>query len=167
MSTSSLPSFIKIHPAVLKKRSKMWNVYGRTDGRRTDDGRCAMTIAHSSLRLRWAKKTRCVCETICPNSNKVWKKLSYFYYNKGHSLIKAHKVILSGGIKIIYCCDCFSGVVVHKSVGCSLSFLKRFQPLPLGHRLNSPVWPRGPVCHTHRITGRISSVSGIYQEPYL
>ena len=27
----------------------------RTDGR-TDDGRCAMTIAHSSLRLRWAKK---------------------------------------------------------------------------------------------------------------
>ena len=34
----------------------------RTDGRRTpddgrtDDGRCAMTIAHLSLRLRWAKK---------------------------------------------------------------------------------------------------------------
>ena len=28
-----------------------------TDGR-TDDGRCAMTIAHSSLRLRWAKKGR-------------------------------------------------------------------------------------------------------------
>ena len=34
---------------------------GRTDGGtddddgRTDDGRCAMTIAHSSLRLRWAK----------------------------------------------------------------------------------------------------------------
>ena len=34
----------------------------RTDGRtdddddgRTDDGRCAITIAHSSLRLRWAK----------------------------------------------------------------------------------------------------------------
>ena len=31
-----------------------------TDGR-TDDGRCAMTIAHSSLRLRWAKNWR-----ICP-----------------------------------------------------------------------------------------------------
>ena len=35
----------------------------RTDGRRTtdgrtDDGRCAMTIAHSSLRLRWAKKLK-------------------------------------------------------------------------------------------------------------
>ena len=32
---------------------------GRTDrqtDRRTDDGGCAMTIAHSSLRLRWAKK---------------------------------------------------------------------------------------------------------------
>ena len=26
------------------------------DDGRTDDGRCAMTIAHSSLRLRWAKK---------------------------------------------------------------------------------------------------------------
>ena len=54
MSTSSLPCFIKIHPAVLEKKSKMWKVYGRTD-RRTDDGRCAMTIAHSSLRLKWAK----------------------------------------------------------------------------------------------------------------
>ena len=28
----------------------------RTTDERTDDGRCAMTIAHSSLRLRWAKK---------------------------------------------------------------------------------------------------------------
>ena len=59
MSTSSLPSFIKIHQAVLEKKSKMWKVYGRTtdDGRRTD-GRCAMKIAHSSLRLRWAKNQK-------------------------------------------------------------------------------------------------------------
>ena len=62
MSTSSLPSFIKIHLAVLEKKSKMWKVYGwrkttTTDGR-TDDGRCAMTIAHSSLWLRWAKNVR-------------------------------------------------------------------------------------------------------------
>ena len=62
MSTSSLPSFIKIHLVVLEKKSKMWKVYGRTtttttDGR-TDAGRCAMTIAHSSLRLRWAKKSK-------------------------------------------------------------------------------------------------------------
>ena len=28
---------------------------GRTTDGRTDDGRCTMTIAHSSLRLRWAK----------------------------------------------------------------------------------------------------------------
>ena len=36
----------------------------RTDGR-TDDGRCAMTIAHSSLRLRWAKKGGpCRCRTV-------------------------------------------------------------------------------------------------------
>ena len=34
----------------------------RTDGR-TDDGRCAMTIAHSSLRLRWAKNV--TCANIC------------------------------------------------------------------------------------------------------
>ena len=71
MSTSSLPSFIKIHLVVLEKL-KMWKVYGRTtddddDGRtdgRTDDGRCAMTIAHSSLRLRWAKNVeqfQCDC----------------------------------------------------------------------------------------------------------
>ena len=51
MSTSSLPSFIKIHEAVLEKKSKMWKVYA---GRRTE----AMTIAHSSLRLRWAKKVK-------------------------------------------------------------------------------------------------------------
>ena len=65
MSTSSIPSFIKIHQAVLEKKLKMWKVYarrtdGRTDGR-TDDGRCAMTIAHSSLWLRWAKKTKNKC----------------------------------------------------------------------------------------------------------
>ena len=60
MSTSCIPSFVKIHPVVLEKKSKMWKVYaGRTDRRtdgRTDDGRCAMTIAHLSLRLRWAKQ---------------------------------------------------------------------------------------------------------------
>ena len=37
MSTSSLPSFIKIHQAVLEKKSKMWKVYGRKDD--DDDGR--------------------------------------------------------------------------------------------------------------------------------
>ena len=37
--------------------SLRWTPDGRTpDGRRTDDGRCAMTIAHLSLRLRWANK---------------------------------------------------------------------------------------------------------------
>ena len=50
MSTSSLPSFIKILPVVLEKKTKMWKVY-----RQTDDWRCAKTIAHLSLRLRWAK----------------------------------------------------------------------------------------------------------------
>ena len=43
MSTSCIPSFIKIHQAVLEKKSKMWKVYARrtTDGRRRtdDDGR--------------------------------------------------------------------------------------------------------------------------------
>ena len=34
-------------------------VYGRTDGQ-TDDGRCAMIIAHLSLRLRLAKNTNMV-----------------------------------------------------------------------------------------------------------
>ena len=56
MSTSCIPIFIKIHQAVLEKKSKMWKVYARrTDDGRTD-GRCAMTIAHSSLWLRWANK---------------------------------------------------------------------------------------------------------------
>ena len=62
MSNSSLPSFIKIHQAVLEKKLKMWKFTdgrrttdGRTDDGRTDDGRCAMTIAHLSLWLRWAK----------------------------------------------------------------------------------------------------------------
>ena len=34
-------------------REEVQNV--KVYARRTDDGRCAMTIAHSSLRLRWAK----------------------------------------------------------------------------------------------------------------
>ena len=33
---------------------------GRRTDRRTDDGRCAMTIAHSSLWLRWAKNHKFV-----------------------------------------------------------------------------------------------------------
>ena len=39
MSTSSLPSLIKIHLAVLEKKSKMWQVYGRTTTDNDDDGR--------------------------------------------------------------------------------------------------------------------------------
>ena len=65
MSTSSLPSFMKIHQAVLEKKMKMWKFTdgrrttdGRTDDGRTDDGRCAMTIAHLSLWLRWAKNDK-------------------------------------------------------------------------------------------------------------
>ena len=54
MSTSSLPSFLKIHQVVLEKKLKMWKFTDDDDGR-TDDGRCAMTIAHLSHRLRWAK----------------------------------------------------------------------------------------------------------------
>ena len=48
MNTSSLPSFIKIHQAVLEKKLKMWKF---TDDDERTDGRCAMTIAHFSLRL--------------------------------------------------------------------------------------------------------------------
>ena len=39
-------------------------VYGRrTDDGRTDDGRCAMTIAHLSLWLRWAKNVNIWCRS--------------------------------------------------------------------------------------------------------
>ena len=57
MSTSCIPSFIKIHQAVLEKRSKMWKFTTDHNGR-TDDGRCAMTIAYLSLWLRWAKNKK-------------------------------------------------------------------------------------------------------------
>ena len=39
-----------------QRRSRKCESLRQTDGRTTDDGRCAMTIAHLSLRLRWAKK---------------------------------------------------------------------------------------------------------------
>ena len=50
-----------------------------TDGRRTtddddgrtDDGRCAMTIAHSSLRLRWAKND--IFAPKSPKLRNIWK----------------------------------------------------------------------------------------------
>ena len=42
-----------------------------TDGR-TDDGRCAMTIAHSSLRLRWAKKHITLKNEISLNKSIFW-----------------------------------------------------------------------------------------------
>ena len=54
-----------IHPYQVSSKSikRFWrrsrkceSLQTTTDDGRTDDGRCAMTIAHSSLRLRWAKK---------------------------------------------------------------------------------------------------------------
>ena len=48
MSTSSLPSFVKINQSVLKKKSKMLKVYaGQTDGRTS--GRPTKTYENSSL----------------------------------------------------------------------------------------------------------------------
>ena len=41
-----------------QRRSRKCESLRRTDDGRTDDGRLAMTIAHSSLWLRWAKKAR-------------------------------------------------------------------------------------------------------------
>ena len=62
INTSSLPSFIKTHQAVLEKNLKMWKVYWQTGGwtengrrRWTENGRQDITIAQLSLRLRWAK----------------------------------------------------------------------------------------------------------------
>ena len=46
------------------ERVENMKAYGRrrrtTEDGRTDDGRCAMSIAHLSLRLRWAKNNNCV-----------------------------------------------------------------------------------------------------------
>ena len=41
----------------IKRFWRSWNVKVYDDGR-TDDGQCTMTIAHLSLRLRWAKKSK-------------------------------------------------------------------------------------------------------------
>ena len=89
MSTSSLSSFIKIHLAVLEKKSKNVKSLRTTDDDddgRTDDRRCAMTIAHSSLRLRWAKKWSLL--VILQSTCKIRKlstdqiRLKYFTNNK-------------------------------------------------------------------------------------
>ena len=51
-----------LHPYQVSSKSikrfwrRSWKCEKFTDGRTTDDGRCAMTIAHSSLWLRWAKQ---------------------------------------------------------------------------------------------------------------
>ena len=58
ISTSSLPSFIKIHLAVLEEKSKMWKVYGRTttgDDDDDDDGRTDRRTTDGAL---WQKLTR-------------------------------------------------------------------------------------------------------------
>ena len=60
-------------------------VYGRrrmtttTDGRTTDDGRCAMTIAHLSLRLRWAKKCKAHDAVNRPFSGIYLQHPKYYY----------------------------------------------------------------------------------------
>ena len=50
------------------------------DGR-TDDGRCAMTIAHSSLRLRWAKKRRCYIVLTYHKDMRYWLSVRNPYVN--------------------------------------------------------------------------------------
>ena len=67
---------------VYGRRWTSMDVDGQTDGwmdGRSDDRRCAMTIAHLSLRLRWAKKgqTR-------PNSNLtciMWRQIHIWNFN--------------------------------------------------------------------------------------
>ena len=51
-----------------------------TDDGRTNDGRCAMTIAHSSLRLRWAKNQGVFVKhySMPPGGNKVEKAIFSF-----------------------------------------------------------------------------------------
>ena len=51
------------------------NILCRTDGR-TDDGRCAITIAHWSLRLWWAKKLLLVTSVmILAGDEYIWNRL--------------------------------------------------------------------------------------------
>ena len=70
-NTNLLPvKFVEFRAAVSEEKSKMWKVYGRTD-----DGRCAMTIAHSSLRLRWAKNGRIGNERALIGESVCWSKI--------------------------------------------------------------------------------------------
>ena len=50
-----MPSLVKIGPVILEMKSKIGQVYTRTD-RQTDNGRQAIRKAHLRFQLRWDKK---------------------------------------------------------------------------------------------------------------
>ena len=112
MSSLSIPSFIKIHQAVVEKKSKMWKFTDGRTGGRTDDGRCAMTIAHSSLRFRWAKNTTGISIWIYPHY--LWK-FHFSTINCLHIRIRISNLLCFAIFSIypyifiqyffIFCCD--------------------------------------------------------------
>ena len=89
MSTSSPPSFIKIHQAVLEKKLQMWKFTDVGRRRRTTDG------ALWQLRLRWAKNFReelkkngNMTKSITPNGHRVIRGLCDLLYDpQGHDTI--------------------------------------------------------------------------------
>ena len=54
-----------LHPYQVSSKSIkwFWRRSRKCESLRTDDGRCAVTIAHSSLPLRWAKKCTSILNT--------------------------------------------------------------------------------------------------------
>ena len=76
-------------------------VYRRTttDDGRTDDGRCAMTIAHLSLWLRWAKKLPRFNQEVFAFFNTCKKKyihvhilLQIHFYNRQYGIINMYVI---------------------------------------------------------------------------
>ena len=95
LRSSFLSIFVEFRSAVSEEKSKMWKFTdGRTDDRRTDDGRCAMTIAHLSLRLRWAKKKNQEVENVSADQRP--GRPSYFSDRpEKHKLGRGHWDLLS------------------------------------------------------------------------
>ena len=87
------------------RRSRKCESLRTTDDGRTDDGRCAMTIAHSSLRLRWAKNGgKSAMLMIFPCGDQQWK---------GQFCNAAN---LSPGGKCLQCCRSSEGKVCKEKI---------------------------------------------------
>ena len=112
VSSKSIKQFWRRSWKCERLRTMTMTTDGQTDrqtgGRTDDEGRCAMTIAHLSLRLRWAKNGKTNCKKI---QVQIWPWFLTYWpqFEKGPS-----DVMVNTSVKYHYCMPKINGFIMWK-----------------------------------------------------